>query len=87
MPGQERVSEKLVELPRREAGIVDDAARGECIHRVMPWSIALPGNAKPSLFERPEGPKVRDTACRLELDDFAISRRRSPANLLHWKSL
>ena len=76
--------QKLAESVRREAGVPDNAAHCDRVHGVVPWDgqnprsvchddvLALPGNAEPSPFECPNGPKVRDAgylrhALRLDL--------------------
>ena len=65
-------SQKSAKSVLREAGVLDDAAHRDRIHRVVPWDghnplsvrhddvFALPGNTESGLFERPDGSKVGD---------------------------
>lgn len=64
-------SEKFAELPRREAGIPDNAAHSERVHGVVPWNghnppsvghddvLALSGYMEAGLFQGRDRPKVR----------------------------
>ena len=65
-------SEKLLELTRGQAGVPDNAAHRDRIHRVVPRNcqdpatvsqddvLTLPYHPKPRSFERPHSSKVRD---------------------------
>jgi hypothetical protein len=69
---EQAISEKLAELPRRKAGILDNAAHRERVYGVMPWDghdppavghddvLALPRDLKANLLKRPNSPKVGD---------------------------
>ena len=65
------VSEKLAELQRRKAGILDNTAHRVRVNGVVSWDghnppavghdnvFALPRHVEANLFERPNSPEVR----------------------------